>query len=81
MTVAKLPGAVCSSFRPGPSHSGAGPLGPSPHTPPHPFPGRDGHSEREGSWGQMAGGHTPAGPEGDPGMWLAQTPGGLWLSV
>lgn len=61
-------GAVSSGFRPGPSHSGAGPLGSLPTSLPRPFPGKDGCSEREGSWGQLAGGHTAAGPEGDPAM-------------
>lgn len=61
-------GAVSSGFRPGPSHSGAGPLGSLPTSLPRPFPGKDGCSEGEGSWGQLAGGHTAAGPEGDPGM-------------
>lgn len=74
MTVAKKPRS-CQQLpaRPIPLRSWAS--GPAPTPVLHPFPGRDGCSERRGSWGQLAGGHVPAGPEGDPGMCLG------WLQV
>lgn len=81
MTVAKKPGS-CQQQLPAwpiPLRSWATGLSPTPM--PCPFPGREGDSEREGSWGQLAGGHASAGPEGDAGMYPARTPGWLWFSL
>lgn len=81
MTVAKKPGS-CQQWLPAwpiPLRSWA--TGPLPNLLLHPFPGRDGCFGGVGSWGQLAGGQAPPGPEGDPGMCLAQMPAWLRLSV
>ena len=71
MTVAKKPGSCRQAS--GLAHPAWEPAAP--------FRGGDGHAEGEGSRSQLAAGHTPVGPEGDPGMYLAGTPGWLRLSV
>lgn len=79
MTVAKKPWSCQQRLPAWPIPLRSRALPPTP--PSHPFAGRDGCSEREGSWGQLAGGHISSGPEGHPGVCLPRTPSRLQLSL